>query len=73
MGRIVVLVLAALMVVVGLLWTFQGLGYIKGSSMTGEETWAVIGPASRVRRGPGDRRRPPPLTSEQHNPCCRAC
>ena len=45
MGRIVVLVLAALMVVVGLLWTFQGLGYIKGSSMTGEETWAVIGPA----------------------------
>ncbi len=44
MGRVVVLVLAALMVVVGLLWTFQGLGYIKGSSMTGEETWAVIGP-----------------------------
>ncbi len=45
MGRIVVLVLAVLMVVVGLLWTFQGLGYVKGSSMTGEETWAVIGPA----------------------------
>jgi len=45
MGRVVVLVLAGLMVVVGLLWTFQGLGYIKGSSMTGEETWAVIGPA----------------------------
>ena len=45
MGRVVALVLAGLMVVVGLLWTFQGLGYIKGSSMTGEETWAVIGPA----------------------------
>ena len=31
MGRVVALVLAVLMVAVGLLWTFQGLGYIKGS------------------------------------------
>ena len=45
MGRVVVLVLAALMVVVGLLWTFQGLGYIKGSAMTGVELWAILGPA----------------------------
>ena len=32
------------MVVVGALFTFQGLGYVGGSSMTGETTWAVIGP-----------------------------
>jgi len=32
------------MLVVGALWTFQGLGYLKGSPMTGVQTWAVIGP-----------------------------
>lgn len=45
MGRMVALVLSLLLVVVGLLWTFQGLGYIKGSPMTGVEFWAVLGPA----------------------------
>jgi hypothetical protein len=45
MGRVVALVLAALMVAVGLLWTFQGLGYIKGSGMSGVQFWAVVGPA----------------------------
>jgi hypothetical protein len=33
------------MVAVGVLFTFQGLGYIKGSAMTGVELWAVVGPA----------------------------
>ena len=33
------------MIVVGLIWTFQGLGYWEGSAMTGEDVWAVIGPA----------------------------
>ena len=28
----------------GLLFTFQGLGYVKGSSMTGSNFWAVAGP-----------------------------
>ena len=32
------------MTVVGALWTFQGLGYVEGSPMTGVATWAVIGP-----------------------------
>jgi len=41
----VALVLSALMVVVGVLWTLQGLGILKGSSMTGVEFWAVVGPA----------------------------
>ena len=38
------LVLGLLMVVAGVLWTGQGLGYIEGSSMTGSQTWAIIGP-----------------------------
>jgi hypothetical protein len=36
---------AALMILVGVLWTLQGLGYVGGSSMTGDEKWAIIGPA----------------------------
>ena len=32
------------MLVVGAVWTFQGLGYLEGSPMTGVEVWAVIGP-----------------------------
>ena len=34
----------ALMILVGAVWTLQGLGYLEGSPMTGEEKWAVIGP-----------------------------
>ena len=44
MGRRVAVTVGVLMLVVGALWTFQGLGYLKGSPMTGVETWAVIGP-----------------------------
>jgi hypothetical protein len=36
--------LGALLAVVGSLWTFQGLGYVGGSPMTGVAAWAVIGP-----------------------------
>jgi hypothetical protein len=32
------------MVVVGLLWTGQGLGWIGGSFMSGVPLWAMIGP-----------------------------
>ena len=39
------MLLAIGMLVVGLIWTFQGLGYWEGSAMTGEQTWAIIGPA----------------------------
>ena len=38
------LTLAVLLVAVGALWTFQGLGYVEGSFMTGSRTWATIGP-----------------------------
>jgi len=37
------LVVAALLAVVGLVWIGQGVGWIKGSFMTGEAVWAVIG------------------------------
>lgn len=42
--RKVPVVLGVVMVLVGLVWTFQGLGYLEGSFMTGEELWAVLGP-----------------------------
>jgi TRAP-type C4-dicarboxylate transport system permease small subunit len=35
---------AVAMVVVGGVWTFQGLGYLEGSPMTGVSFWAIIGP-----------------------------
>ncbi|WP_134740224.1 hypothetical protein [Nocardioides sp. 503] len=38
------LVGAGVMVALGVLWTLQGLGYVGGSSMSGERTWATIGP-----------------------------
>lgn len=44
MGRTLGLMVAVLMVVLGALWTFEGLGYVGGSSMTGSSTWAIIGP-----------------------------
>ena len=36
--------LGGLMVVVGAVWTAQGLGYLEGSPMTGVDIWAIIGP-----------------------------
>ena len=45
MGRIVALVLSVLMVIVGVIWTLQGLGRLEGSPMTGVQIWAVLGPA----------------------------
>lgn len=42
--RPVLLVLGGLLIAVGAVWTFQGLGYLEGSAMTGVTTWAVIGP-----------------------------
>ena len=36
--------LGILLVLMGLIWTMQGLGYLKGSAMTGVTLWAIIGP-----------------------------
>lgn len=43
-GRALGLFLAGLMVLAGATWTLQGLGHVGGSGMSGETTWAVIGP-----------------------------
>jgi hypothetical protein len=44
MRKTLPITLGVLMVVVGAVWTFQGLGYLEGSPMTGVELWAVVGP-----------------------------
>jgi hypothetical protein len=44
MGKIVAIAIAALLIAIGGVWTLQGLGYVKGSSMTGSTVWATIGP-----------------------------
>jgi hypothetical protein len=36
--------LGVLLVLVGLIWTLQGLGFLTGSVMTGKTMWAIIGP-----------------------------
>jgi hypothetical protein len=55
------LVAGVLLVVMGGVWTLQGLGVVGGSVMSGDRTWAVIGPlvavAGLVVIGIGVRRR----------------
>lgn len=36
--------LGAVMVLMGAVWTFQGLGYLEGSPMTDQTMWAILGP-----------------------------
>ncbi len=35
--------LGVLLVLIGAVWTTQGLGYLKGSFMTGDNLWTAIG------------------------------
>lgn len=42
------LVIGAILVLLGAVWIGQGLGYIKGSFMTGQPQWAVIGGAAVI-------------------------
>lgn len=44
MRKTLPITIGVLLVVVGAVWTFQGLGYLKGSPMTGVQIWAVVGP-----------------------------
>jgi hypothetical protein len=44
MGKILLTIIGVLLVVTGGVWTLQGVGYIKGSFMTGTTTWSVVGP-----------------------------
>jgi hypothetical protein len=40
--------LGLVLVLVGLVWTAQGVGWLEGSPMTGETLWAVVGPVVAV-------------------------
>lgn len=44
MKRTLPVTLGAVMFVVGSVFTFQGLGYLEGSPMTGVAFWAIVGP-----------------------------
>jgi len=44
MGRVAVILIGLAMAVIGAVWTFQGLGYLEGSPMTGVKFWSVVGP-----------------------------
>jgi hypothetical protein len=38
----------ALVAIVGIIWTLQGLGVVGGSVMSGKTLWAVLGPLVAV-------------------------
>ena len=42
--RALLIALGAVMILVGLVWTAQGLGFLEGSPMTDQSIWAIIGP-----------------------------
>lgn len=42
------LIVAAVLIVLGVLFTLQGVGLVGGSAMTGDLTWAVIGPIMAI-------------------------
>ena len=44
MARALAVVAGLVMAFAGALFTFQGLGYVGGSMMTGERFWAIVGP-----------------------------
>jgi hypothetical protein len=44
MRRPVLAIAGVLLVLIGAVWTLQGLGYLPGSVMSGVTLWAVVGP-----------------------------
>ena len=48
MGSWLWVVLGVILVLVGALWTLQGLGVLGGSVMSGVTLWAVLGPVVAV-------------------------
>jgi len=43
-NRTLRLVLGVLLVLIGLVWTLQGIGVMGGSAMSGVTLWAIVGP-----------------------------
>ncbi len=46
--RVILIIVGVLAVLVGALWTLQGLNVVGGSTMSGNSTWAIIGPIVAV-------------------------
>jgi phosphate/sulfate permease len=42
--RVILLVGGLVLILVGVLWTLQGLGMVGGSVMSGVTLWAIVGP-----------------------------
>ena len=42
--RVVLLIGGVILVLIGGLWTLQGLGIVAGSAMSGVTLWAIVGP-----------------------------
>ena len=63
MKNSLLITLGALLVIAGVIWGLQGLGYIGGSVMSGVTFWAVAGPlvalAGLAMAAVGVRRRSP--------------
>jgi len=48
MSKPLAIVLGVVLLVIGAVFTFQGLGYLGGSAMTGVTLWAIVGPVIAV-------------------------
>jgi hypothetical protein len=46
--RVVWILIGAVAVVAGVIWTLQGLDILGGSPMSGDSTWAIVGPIVAV-------------------------
>jgi len=44
----VLIAVGILLVLTGALWTAQGVGWVGGSVMSGDLTWAIVGPVVAV-------------------------
>jgi len=42
--KILLVIAGALIIIAGVVWTLQGTGLIRGSSMTGVRLWILVGP-----------------------------
>ena len=42
--RVLWIIIGAVAVIVGAVWTLQGLDVLGGSRMSGDSTWAIVGP-----------------------------
>jgi uncharacterized membrane protein len=48
MTRIVLMVMGCVLILMGVVWTLQGLDVLGGSAMSGQTLWAVLGPIVAV-------------------------